>query len=74
MIRESSHTACHFPDFSKDSGTLSDGVFLAEPGAQAWHSRQGMRQGEPVVWLSSWKGKHQAADIRAPNKQRQGSI
>lgn len=47
MIRESSHTACHFPDFGKDSATLSDGIFLAELEAQAWHSRQGMRQGEP---------------------------
>lgn len=50
MIRKSYHTVCHFPDFSKGLGARSDGMFLAELGAQARQSRQGMKQGEPEGW------------------------
>ena len=50
MIRKSYDTVCHFPDFSKDSAACSDGIFLAALGAQAWQSRQGMKQGEPRGW------------------------
>ena len=44
------HAPAKHTESTSVSDACSDGIFLAERGAQSWQSRQGAKQGEPQDW------------------------